>query len=268
MNKSSTLLKIHLRCAFTSRGFWLSLAISTTLVIWQIISAYTPIVTSGPYPSSVFARWIGGEFHTLAGQLFYILLPLICALPFQSRYFLDKRDGYIKSLSLYASKRDLFFAYYIANYIVSFSVAVIPLLLNLLSSAMLYPSLKPQPLLSFLPSNQNALMVDLFYSNPWAYFLLYIGMIGLFMAALSCVGLAFSPCMKNVFFVISSPFIGYFIMIFALEEFDLVSYCPLYFLQPTQIDFATWPLYLIYLLAMLIVSVILFRKQVNECEIL
>lgn len=268
MSKKRTLLKIHLRCALSSRGFWLSLAISTTLAIWQIISAYTPIVTSGPYPSSVFARWIGGEFHTLAGQLFYILLPLLCALPFQSRFFLDKRDGYLKNLALHTSKQDLFFAYYVANYITSFIVAVAPLLLNLVTSAMLYPALRPQPLLAFLPSNQNALMVDLFYSNPWVYCLIYIGMIGLFMAAVSCVGLAFSPYMKNIFFVISSPFIGYFIMIFALEQFDLVSYCPLYFLQPTQIDFATWPLYFIYLLGMLIVSVIVFRKQVNNCEIL
>lgn len=268
MSKNCSLLKIHLYCALCSRGFGLSLAISVGLGIWQIISAYTPIATSGPYPSSVFARWMGGEFHTLAGQLFYVLLPLLCALPFQSRFFLDRRDGYLKSLALHTSRGDLFFAYYVANYITSFATAVIPLLLNLLISAMLYPALRPQPLLAFLPSNQNALMVDLFFSHPWAYCLLYIGMIGLFMAALSCVGLAFSPYMKNVFFVISSPFISYFILIFALEQFGLASYCPLYFLQPTQIDFATWPLYFFYLLGMLIVSVTVFRKQVTDFEIL
>lgn len=268
MKKTNILLKEHLYCTLFSRGIRGSFGIAVILILWQILANYTPIVTGDPYPSSVFSKWIGGEFHTLAGQLFYILLPLLCALPFQSRFFLDKRDGYLKSLLLRISRREIFVSYYLANFIVSFIITACAFLLNLLVSSMLYPALRPQPLLNFLPSNQNALMVDLFFEYPWIYCLIYIIMISLFMAALSNVGLAFGQYMKNAFFVIVSPFMGYFIFVFALEQLGLSAYSPLYFLQPTQINYASWSTYFAYLLGMLGVSFFVFRNQVDTCEIL
>lgn len=268
MNKGINLFKNNMYCAIESHGFRLSIALSAILAVSQIIINYEPIITVDPYPSSVFGRWIGGEFHTFVGQLLYIVLPLLCAFPFQSQFFSDKQDGYLKNLALHVSRNGIFGAYYTANFLASFIAAVFPFTLNLLLSAMIYPALRPETILNFLPRSQNALMIGVFISHPWIYCWLYIFMIGIFMAALSNIGLSFSLCMQNKFFVIVFPFVSYFILAFSLEQFKLSAYCPLYFLQPSQVDNASWSIYFSYIIGMLTVSFVVFRNQVRTCEII
>lgn len=272
MKKTTVLFKNQLQRGLRGRGFRLSLILSTLFVAAQTLQSYTPIWSMDVhmvqlYPNSLFKRWLGGECYSFAGQLVYILLPLLCALPCQTQLFLDRKRGYLQKIALFCTRKELGNGYFCANFAASFLAAVYPFALSLAVCAVLYPALPPIAGMGFLPSSSAALMTDLFCTHPLIYCLVYILMIGTYQAVLSCLAMACSFRMQNPFLVLVCSLGGYFLFNFAMEQLNRPRWCPLYFLQPTQPDYASWPVYWVQLLIMLVTARIVLKKQVNRCEI-
>lgn len=69
------------------------------------------------YGTTLYNQWIGG----IGGQsflptLFYLLLPLICVIPYGASCFMDRHTGYQRVLSLKKGKA----AYALSKYIATF----------------------------------------------------------------------------------------------------------------------------------------------------
>lgn len=164
----------------------LALIIGFALWIYQIIvikpylsdheelMEHTPDVYSTFEAKTSFLQaWLGQDWITGAGDLFYLILfPVIAALPFSLSHFREKKLGYDKLIICQIGRKK----YHIMKYVISFVsggiVTSLPPLASLLYSMTLYPLV---PIFANYQTTvmNGALWSEIYYTKPLLYVALY-----------------------------------------------------------------------------------------------
>lgn len=221
------MLKIELKKAFFSKlflaglGILLLLSFLSGLYMIENWSEYNPNVINNSYKSdgeitinpiipvyTFFCAWLGGDALSLAGTIFFYLLPVGAALPYAWSYHTERKCGYIKNVITRTSRKN----YYIAKSIAVFSTGVIVVfishIVNIFMVSAFIPCIKPWAgynlynLVYF-----GTLWSDLFFTKPILYTLLYVLLNSLYGGLFALLSFGISIYIKNIIPIILFPFL-------------------------------------------------------------
>ena len=220
------ILKIECERAFTGNGFKLALLIGCLLMVWHYFDQVAPmgkgylhLLETDPYnklwqdnyPGELYDLWLGvHEFMNTQGRIFYLILPMLSALPFADSYFADAKDGFLRSVCTRTRRLHYFAAKYIAVFLSAFTVIAVPLLLDLLLGMLAFPLMPPlPPATTFTALRETDTLPWLYYNMPVVFVLVFTFFAGLFGGLLAALALAFSRILNYRFLVLLAPFIVY-----------------------------------------------------------
>jgi len=211
------LIKIEFERAFRSKGLLISLIVGFSVAIIQFVVIVFPaskhILTYfdgsiNTYPNSVFSWWIGVDgFHPYL-RIYLTIFPLLAAIPYATSYFEDRKYGYIKCMCTRVKRRQYLISKYVAVFVVGGAAVTLPMLLNLLLTASVLPSLVPVGNNMFLGS--VCMFSDIFYVHPYLYIFIYILLYFMYGGVFATLALACSLIFDFSFFVLLFPFVIYY----------------------------------------------------------
>lgn len=195
--------------AVRSRGFFTALVIGLGISVADIVLFYSSF-RSELDTKVVIQAWIGTDYQFVTNSLFYVLLPVLAALPYGSSYYEDIRSGYMKNILLHTSRR----CYYTAKSVVMFVMAAVtvmlPLALDLMAVMAVYPLRMPERL-EFLSAGilDVNLFSGLYETNSALYALAFILMDGMFAGILALFSMCVAERVESRFSAVVLPFVIY-----------------------------------------------------------
>ncbi|MGO3490346.1 MAG: hypothetical protein ACTINH_02825 [Lactiplantibacillus plantarum] len=128
---------------------------------------------------SLYTHWIESFTGSPLPGVFWMLFPLVVAIPCASLISADKRDNYLYLIQIKGRFRSFSKNVFGVNFIVGGLVGIIPLILNFLAIAMILPAKSPNLILDGdgnITINKASLTLfpALFYSNPFLHVLIYL----------------------------------------------------------------------------------------------
>lgn len=230
-------LKIEFQRACRSTGMKISIFVSFAIAILHFILMVLPLrnyIYSGDYPLSVFGKWMCGEDGSVFPTLYYLIVPILIALPNAGSYKEDIKTGYIKNVITRTYRYKYLGAKYVVTFLIGGTVAVVPMILNFLLTALILPAVMPQASTGYFSIFSNSMLGDMFYAHPYVYLLIYMTINFIFFAALATLSLLAAHICDNLFTTILAPFIIY-LLIYAITQLTgLHQLCPFGFLRPSQ----------------------------------
>lgn len=260
-------LKMELTRAFGNKRMILAVSLGIGLSLWHYTAYIFPLrdyVFITGYPLSVYNKWLGGEYYSLQSSLYYMLVPILCALPYGESWICDC-SGSMGGQAVIRGRKG---AFVLTKMLVSFVngavIAVLPLLFDLAMTGCTLPAIVPKVGLGLSPIGPGALLGDLFYEHPCLYTLIYIGINGLFFGLLNTFCIVARLFTANRYMAVLTPFLYY--MAFhcigtTARRFEL---CPSGFLRPCQQFKTTWTILAVEIVLMLAVSILSAIKYIRE----
>lgn len=238
------ILKMEYHRLLRSKILYLALGINVLIVLMQIFSEILPYAKETMeivvYPLSLFEKWIGGENGSIYPTMYFMLAPLVSAIPYGGSFQEDLKTGYIKNICTRGRKKD----YLKAKYIVTFStglISVIPLLLNFLITAMILPAVVPQAGTLFYSVNATSMLGELFYTKPYLYLFIWLVIDIIFFGLIATISLVIVFFSEYVYVAILAPFLTCTTLYgISLISPMMASATPFYFLRPSQPYPAAW----------------------------
>ena len=212
-----TNLKNELWRLFRTRLLWVSMLLGIIIVLLDmgenlltLMSAlnYWNIGTYTGYNSlSLFVRWIGVNMDTVGYSWFYLLFPLLAALPYSWSYRSDKKSGFLKNELILTTRKRFLSEKVVAVFLSGMLVIFIPLTIDLLGSAMFLPDSTPDVLALQAPVWSGYFFSELYYTLPWLHSILYLITAALWGGVISLLGMAFSCLTKSQLLSTIAPLI-------------------------------------------------------------
>ncbi|MDE7271947.1 MAG: hypothetical protein K2N95_02635 [Lachnospiraceae bacterium] len=238
-----SLLKVEFSRAFRSLGFAVAIGVGIVICCWHFWENIYPLrncVYVGPYPLSAFGKWIGGENTSLQGVLYYMMVPILCALPYAESYFFDLKSGYINQITMRCGKKQYVRAKYIVTFVSGAVTAICPLLFDFLLTGMVLPAVVPQRGFGVFPIDADMLMAELYYSKPFIYHLMYFILDAVFLGLLNIIALIAVHFTENRFLVMLMPFLVYLFVFSVCQMLGVGQFCPAGYLRPSQMFISSW----------------------------
>lgn len=232
------LLKNEFSRLWSNKILYLVFGIECLIVVIQFFSETFPYRGNGVYqldfyPLSVFEKWIGGEKGSFYPTLYFMLLPILMAIPYGGTFLQDIRSGYVKHIFTRSGKR----AYFLAKYVVSMVsgiLGVIPLICNFCITACVLPAVSPQAGEGTFPLVNTSLYSELFYEHPYTYLAVWLVQDMIFLGALATVSLTASFFTDYIYVPILAPFL-FCMLMYGLDMVFQAGLSPFDFLNPSQI---------------------------------
>ena len=170
---------------------------------WMLTTHYR--VRSGHTGYSLFYLWMGIHSPSTCGSIFHLIWPVIAAMAYGWSYNNERRSGVYNQITVRTSPK----AYYIAKYIgvfVSGGLAVsIPLLIDLLVNALIIPY--DIPFIGTVPNGY--FLSEFFYTSPWAYGLIWCGIVFLLGGAAACFCFVAGTKLRHGVMIVLIPYALY-----------------------------------------------------------
>jgi ABC-type transport system involved in multi-copper enzyme maturation permease subunit len=212
-----TLLKIEFERAFRSRELLISLIIGLIITIVQFVVVVLPVSnhiltffegSAISYPRSVFNWWVAVDGLHPYLRIYLTIFPLLAAIPYASTYFSDRKQGYMKYICSRTNRKSYLFAKYVSIFVSGGIAVTLPMLINLLLTASVLPSLIPVGTGNFLSS--SCIFSDVFYVHPYLYITIYMLMYFIYGGVFASLSLLCSKIFDYKFFVLIFPFAIYY----------------------------------------------------------
>lgn len=214
-------LRMELTKASRSRSFRIALLVATVISIWSAfdaVSAFTAIgdfgVDSGSYdfPSSrsCFAAWIGvGSWGAQgAHYLFYYAVVFLSPLAYATSGLSEVDSGYIGEVITRCSRQVYLFSKQFAVFLSSGTVAVLPMLVNLVIVMCVFPAITPDIYDSlYIGVFQDTLFARQFYADPWIFVLLRVALVFVLCGLWGCLVSALGLFLRNRVIQLVVPFL-------------------------------------------------------------
>lgn len=218
-------IKAELWKAVHDKMFLLSLFLGLLVCIIQVIQVAIDVnalipniltaVEAGSNPGytgiSIFINWIGIDGYYFGSKLFFYLWPVLAALPFGWSYAKERKDGVYNQIVTRCSAKQYYLAKYFSVFVTGGLAIAIPVILNLIILA----TFCPYDIVSImnLPNVFNFhFMSALYYTNPWAYALIWCGIQFLWGGAAACLCFVAGTRFRLSIITILFPFASLFII--------------------------------------------------------
>lgn len=208
-------LKIEFQKLKASRLFWMALAVGIIICSIQIannvswVSYVMEVRKNDIHPHglssiSLLIRWIGSDNYTALGRLFFMILPLLAAMPYGTSSFREYKSGYAFQLISRCGKKKYTAAKLIVGFMSGAVVIGVPMLLNLMLNAMVCP-LGGVPVVSMTGVWQGSFFSELFYTQPVVYMILQLLLGMAWGGVCGLMALTYSSFLKNSIMIIIAP---------------------------------------------------------------
>lgn len=109
-------------------------------------------------------------------------------------------------------------------------------------------------------------MIDLFYTRPLLYCLMYVLLIGIFFGSVACLGMALCFYIQSPILIHLSVSAAYLSVCYLTIALGRDSWNPCILLNPSQVTVFQLRIYLIYVIGMLTVSALLIAISGKKYE--
>lgn len=267
-------LGMELKRAFVNKRMLIALAFGLGLSIWHYfayvysLSEYIYDFNSPKYdyPLSAFNIWLGGEYVSLESMLFYMLIPILCALPYGESWLYDCSSSVGGQAMIRGSKKAFIQTKMLVSFLNGAVIVILPLLFDFVLTCTTLPAIIPKAGLGQSPISMECLMGEFFYEHPLIYTLIYIGIDGSFFGLLNTFSVVARMLTSNRYMVILAPFLYYMAFYCVGTTTNHLEICPSGFLRPCQSYRTTWFVLLAELLLMLGICIWSARKFIREEE--
>lgn len=208
-------LKIEFQKLKASRLFWMALIVGIVIGGLQVFNNMTwvnhvlkyshdDVHPRGLSGISLLIRWIGSDNYTVLGRLFFMLLPLLAAMPYGTSSFREYKSGYAFQLISRCGKKKYTAAKLIVTFVSGAAVIGVPMLLNLMLNAMVCP-LGSVHVVSMVGVWQGSFFSELFYTQPAVYMILQLLLGMAWGGVCALMALMYSSFLKNSIMIIIAP---------------------------------------------------------------
>lgn len=164
-------------------------------------------------------------------DLYTIIMPLICCIPFVGSYLEDTNGGFINFITI----RTSFKKYVFSKVIVVFSSGFMTIFISSSLFYLFISLIKPNNL-EYCSLNTYGFLSDLFNVNPNLYVIYYILICSIMGGTFALIGLAVSTKINNPLIPIIAPMLYWYAGTFLFDTLKLVSFEPAsinaYFVRP------------------------------------
>ena len=263
-------LKLELSRAFNSRGMALALIIGIIIAAAEVVMVQIPAAEANATlffeewpimsPTNASEAWMAGGCASLAGFVYFLILPILAALPFGTSYFEDIHDGFLKGIYMRTSRRHYLAAKYAAVFVSGGTAAAIPLIMNYGAALMLLPNLLPNVIYHMGGIGASEAFYQIYFSHPSVYIVMYL-LIDFCMGGMwACIALAASNLSDYKIIILIVPFFIQLMIHVLCTIFNQAVYSPVYVSQ-SGYGMKYWWLAGAYLFAGIAASLIIFKKR-------
>lgn len=202
---------------------------------------------------------VSGKFY----NTWLTILPVLCALPYATTYFSDRKKGLINQLITRMGKTNYYLSKLIVSFISGGTVAVIPLIVNLMLCMCFLPWGMPLVSSHNYVVTEGAIFFELFYTYPALYVVMYLLITFVLFGLLNALCVILAHIIENKFALLMSTFILYYgehsLIGFTTGkfEFSLLSNARIFFIRQDK----AWILCVTLLMLVLINLLILLRVR-------
>lgn len=250
-------VKMELTRAFHNKRILPALAFGFVLSLWHYFAYIFPIreyVYDARYPLSAYNLWLGGECYSLQSTLFYLLIPILCALPYGESWQKDCSGSVGGQAIIRGNKANYIITKMAVSFLVGAVVASLPLIFDFLLTASTIPAIVPKVGLGLSPISPKKLLCVMYYEHPAIYLALYIALNGVFFGLLNTLSLSARLISSNQNIALLAPFIVYIGLHCAGTTLGCFEICASGFLRPCQQFTTTSSILVAELLGLLAVS--------------
>lgn len=266
-------LKLELSRAFNSRGMALALIIGIMIAAAEVVMVQLPRAEANAEaaatllfeeypimsPTNASEAWIAGHTN-LPGFIYYLILPILAALPFGISYFEDIHGGFLKGIYMRTPRRHYLAAKYAAVFVSGGTAAALPLIMNYGAALILLPNLLPNAIYHMGGIGPSEAFYQIYFSHPSVYIVMYL-LIDFCMGGMwACIALAASNLSDYKIIILIVPFFIQLVIHVLCTIFNQAVYSPVYVSQSGH-GMKYWWLAGAYLLAGIAVSLIIFKKK-------
>lgn len=240
------ILTIEIKRAFTSKGMAISFTVCMAIALHQFLM-YSQVGNSNTMfdvlvaqnkaqmslPDYLWGAWIGGDAYLFHGYLYFLIIPILAALPFGNSYLQDTKGGYIQNVFTRSPRWQYYLSKWIATFLSGGCVVVIPLVLNFLLMTTSYSSMGPYPETFHTLIEPTSMLANLFYTNPFQYIFLYFVMIFVFSGLFATTCFLVTYLSDYSFIVLLLPFLAILFTSAILNLFGHDFLIPQQFLNPS-----------------------------------
>lgn len=218
-------IKTELRKALKNRMFFLSLLIGVLICILDVIQNADAVrrltavlvrsddtINKACETFSLFIRWIAVNGYTFGNNAFYIVWPILAAMPYGWSYFEERKAGVYNQVVTKVGINAYFTAKYIAVFTSGGLAISLPVLFNLLANALICPYCKPNIVTSLTSVSNGFFLSNLFYSEPWAYSFIWCFVEFIWGGVTACLCLAAGTKLRHQVTVLLAPFASFFLI--------------------------------------------------------
>lgn len=186
------LIYLELKKALTNVRFKIIFAVSQILSIWSLVAVYQQYQSDMEYILywkdkfpvqqiyTVCHAWMLNEQISIGRTVFFLGLPLLAAFPFAASFYQEEKKKQLSHVLIRTKKMDYFVAKYIAVFLAGMLIISGTLIINFITTAMVFPWEKPLPFEPYFSVFSNDMWSDIFYTTPLIYIFGYIFIEGLY----------------------------------------------------------------------------------------
>lgn len=223
----------EMKRGFCSGTFRTSLLFGCVISVASFFLIYD-IANTSVDTQTVMFTWLGTNYVLLFNLLYYVLLPILAALPFGASYFQDLKTGYIKNICVKASRTQYFTAKSAAVFCTAAAAVMLPLALNLMLCMRVFPLRIPESLVFTGGTTDAYLFAGVYYDSSLAYAALYILIDGLAAGIIALFSICIAELSDSAFIVVTTPFVVYLITGMLFDNGGKKNFSLLYMLNPDQ----------------------------------
>lgn len=159
-----------------------------------------------PIGYSLFTRWIAISGATYGSIYFYLIWPILAALPYGWSYFQERQTGVYHQIVGRVGRRTYFVSKYAAVFVSGGIAVALPVMMNLLLNALVCPVCMPKVTARVVAIFDGYFLSELYYTNPWIYAAVWCAMEFLFGGTAACLCLTVGTKLRHQAMVVLMPF--------------------------------------------------------------
>lgn len=245
---------------------WLGIAFSIRHYMEIIYPVREYIMDEGNVYLSSYNKWLGGEWYTMESTLFYMLIPILCALPYGASWLYDCKSSIGGQAIVRGRKADFVWTKMLVSFLNGAVIVMLPLVFDFVLTSSTLPAIIPKAGMGLSPISADSLLAELFYTYPLVYTLIYIGINGLFFGLLNTLSMAARFFTKNRYITVLTPFLYYMAFYCAGTTSGHLEWVPSGFIRPSQPFKTTWFIMIFEILLIIIISGVSAVRFIREEE--
>ena len=252
------MIKYELSRAFSTPGFKASMLIGAAVAVSHFLIEVLPLIYgrrglemfmqsdfSMKYPGWLYHMWLGGGVQSIQSSIYFLIFPLLAALPFADSFYADVSGGYFAEICTRKKREHYFAGKYVSVYLSGGVAALFPLVLSFLLCMTVIPALVPETTGGVERVYASTQFGELYYTLPFLFVLLHLLITFVFAGFFAVFALSVTYYCNYQFLTLISPFLIYLFLNALFGLLRQPAWQPNNFLNPCYSEFRLMPVLII-----------------------